>query len=180
MTLNIAVIVGSTRNGSINLKLAKALAKLGEGKATFNFIGIDKLPMFNEDLEKQQPAEAAAFGEEINKNDAILIVTPEYNRSIPALLKNAIDWGSRPIAKGAWRRPVAIAGTSRGAISTAAVQQHLRAIMNDIGASVLPGEVYFNFKDELFDDESNITSEDTQKYLQGFVDRFVIFAGKLK
>lgn len=180
MTLNIAVIVGSTRNGSINLKLAKALAKLGEGKATFNFIDIEKLPMFNEDLEKEQPAEAVAFGEAIGKNDAILMVTPEYNRSIPALLKNAIDWGSRPIAKGAWKRPMAITGTSKGGIATAAVQQHLRAVMNDIGGAVLPGEVYFTFKDELFDADQNITNDDTKKFLQGFVDRFITFAEKLK
>lgn len=180
MTLNIAVVVGSTRNGSINLKLAQALAKLGEGKANFNFITIDQLPMFNEDLEKEQPAEAVKLGEEIGKNDAVLMVTPEYNRSIPALLKNAIDWGSRPIAKGAWRRPIAIAGTSRGAIATAAVQQHLRAVMNDIGGFVLPGELYFNYKDELFDEQLNITNEDSKKFLQGFVDRFITFAEKLK
>lgn len=180
MTLNIAVVVGSNRKDSINRKFAKALAKLGEGKATFNFIDISQLPMFNEDLEKEQPAQALAFGEEIAKNDAVLMVTPEYNRSIPALLKNAIDWGSRPIGKGAWRKPIAITGTTPGAIGTAAVQQHLRAIMGDIGGSVLPGEVYFAFKAELFDEQDNITNDDTKKFLQGFVDRFITFAEKLK
>lgn len=180
MSLNIAVIVGSNRKDSINRKFAQALAKLGEGKATFNFIDISQLPIFNEDLEKDAPAEALAFGEAVGKNNAILMVTPEYNRSIPALLKNAIDWGSRKAGQGAWKRPIAITGTTPGAIGTAAVQQHLRAVMGDIGGSVLPGEVYFTYKDGIFDDAHNITNEDTKKFLSGYVDRFLTFAEKLK
>ncbi len=180
MTLNIAVIVGSNRKDSINRKYAKALANLGQGKANFNFIDIAALPMFNEDLEKDTPAQALAFGEAVSQNDAVLMVTPEYNRSIPALLKNAIDWGSRKSGQGAWKRPIAITGTTPGAIGTAAVQQHLRAVMGDIGGSVLPGEVYFTYKDGIFDEQSNVTNEDTKKFLQGFVDRFINFAEKLK
>jgi chromate reductase len=92
----VAVFVGSLRNGSINLKLAKALAKLGHRQFDFNFIEIGDLPMYNEDLEGNLPASVVRLKQEIIAADAVLIVTPEYNRSIPPVLKNAIDWGSRP------------------------------------------------------------------------------------
>lgn len=178
MTKKIAVIVGSSRKGSINRKVADALSKLGQGKAEFNFIAIDALPMFNEDLEKEGCQQAIDFRSEVNKNDAILIVSPEYNRSLPALLKNAIDWGSRPGADSIWRKPVAICGTSPGGVGTAAMQQHLRAIIGNIGAIVMPGEIYLQYKPDLVDDAGSITNEDTKKFLQGFVDKFIGFFDK--
>jgi hypothetical protein len=99
---NLAVIVGSNRRDSINRKLAHALAKLGAGSFDANFPRIDDLPMFNQDLEGNLPAEVVRYKNELARADAVLIVTPEHDRSIPALLKNAVDWGARPYGKNSW------------------------------------------------------------------------------
>jgi chromate reductase, NAD(P)H dehydrogenase (quinone) len=100
--LNLAVIVGSNRRDSINRKLAHALAKLGAGSFEANFPRIDDLPIFNQDLEGNLPAEVVRFKNELARADAVLIVTPEHDRSIPAVLKNAVDWGARAYGKNSW------------------------------------------------------------------------------
>ena len=170
----IAIIVGSNRRNSINRKLARALAKLGADKFDASFIRIDDLPMFNQDLEGSLPEEAVRFKSEIVNADGVLIVTPEHDRSIPALLKNAVDWGARPYGKNSWaRKPGFITGTSRGAIGSALAQQHLRSVVVGLGMILLGGEAYVTFKPNLVDDDSNITDESTRKFLQGFLDRFV-------
>ena len=113
---HIAVIVGSNRRASINRKLAQALVKLGADKFHPTFLRIDDLPMFNQDLEANLPAEVVRFKAELTNADGILIVTPEHDRSIPAVLKNAIDWGARPYGKNCWAgKPAFITGTSGGA-----------------------------------------------------------------
>jgi chromate reductase, NAD(P)H dehydrogenase (quinone) len=181
MTLpQIAVIVGSNRRESINRKYAQALVKLGAGKFDAKFARIDDLPMFNQDNEANMPAEAARFKDEITRADGVLIVTPEHDRSMPAVLKNAIDWGARPFGKSVWPgKPGFITGTSGGAIGTALAQQHLRSVMTGLGMILLGGEAYITNKPNLIDDQGNISDENTQKFLQGFVDRFAVLVGKL-
>lgn len=180
MKHNIAVIVGSTRKDSINKKLAHALEQLGAEHFTFTHISIDKLPLYNQDIESEKPKEVIAFIEEIKKFSAVLIVTPEHNRSIPAALKNAIDWGTRPVVGGnVWKdMAVATAGTSPGAIGTALAQQHLRHIFLCYGRVVMGGELYLQMKEGLIDDAGNVTNADTKKFLQGYVDRLAAFVEK--
>jgi len=176
----IAVIVGSNRRESINRRYAKALAKLGAAKFDANFVRIDDLPMFNQDNESNLPPEVVRFKDEIKKADGVLIVTPEHDRSMPAVLKNAVDWGARPFGTSVWPgKPGFITGTSGGAIGTALVQAHLRTVMLGLGMTLLGGEAYVTNKQGLFDEEGNIGDETTQKFLQGFMDRFSTLVEKL-
>jgi chromate reductase len=176
----IAVIVGSNRRESINRKLAEALAKLGAGRFDAKIVRIDDLPMYNQDHEANLPAEVARFKNEVAKADGVLIVTPEHDRSMPAVLKNAIDWGARPYGKNSWAdKPAFITGTSPGAIGSALAQQHLRNVLVSLGAFLLGGEAYITFKPNLVDDQGNIADETTKKFLQGFVDRFATLVERL-
>ena len=176
----VAVIVGSNRRESVNRKFAKALAKLGAAKFDAHFVRIDDLPIYNQDHEANLPSEVARFKDEIKKADGILIVTPEHNRSAPTVLKNAIDWGARPYGQSVWPgKPGFITGTSPGVIGTALVQANLRTVMLGLGMTLLGGESYVQFKPNLFDDEGNVSDETTQKFLQGFVDRFADLVEKL-
>jgi len=178
--INVAVVVGSTRRSSINRKLARALAKLGDGGLQANFVQIGDLPMYNQDMESPLPAGVARFKTEIEQAEALLFVTPEHNRSIPAVLKNAIDWGARPYGRNSWAGKVAaIIGASPGALGTAVAQQHLRQVLGNLGALVIGGEAYVAFKTDLIDDADVITDAGTRKFLQSFVDRFVALAARL-
>src|SRR5579859_8124056 len=176
----IAVVVGSNRRDSINRKLARALVRLGTGQFDAYFARIDDLPMYNQDNEANLPAEVARFKQEIARADGVLFVTPEHDRSIPALLKNAIDWGARPYGTSVWAdKPAFITGTSPGAIGSALAQQHLRNILVSLGMILLGGEAYVTFKPNLIDGHGNIGDESTQKFLQGFVDRFAALVERL-
>ena len=176
----IAVIVGSNRRESINRKLAQALIKLGAGKFDAKIVRIDDLPLYNQDHEGNLAPEVVRYKDEIAKADGVLIVTPEHNRSMPTALKNAIDWGARPFGKSVWPgKPGFITGTSGGAIGTALVQAHLRTVMTGLGMTLLGGEAYITNKPNLIDDQGNISDENTQKFLQGFVDRFATLVAKL-
>lgn len=177
--LKLGIIVGSNRRDSINRKLAQALAKLGADAFDATFIKIDDLPIFNQDLESDLPASVQRFKAEVKASDALLFVTPEHNRSVPALLKNAIDWGSRPYGTSAWTgKPAATAGASGGGISSAIAQTHLRQILgNFVGMHIMGGEVYVAFKPDLIDD-GNVTDENTRKFLKGFIGNFAAFAGR--
>ena len=176
----VAVIVGSNRRESINRKFAKAFAKLGEAKFHAHFIRIDDLPIYNQDHEANLPHEVARFKDEIKKADGILIVTPEHNRSMPTVLKNAIDWGARPFGTSVWPgKPGFITGTSPGAISTALVQANLRTVMLGLGMTLLGGESYVQFKPNLFDDDGNVSDENTQKFLEGSAARLGDLVEKL-
>jgi len=178
--VNIAVVVGSNRRASINGKLARALAKLADRKLAVNFLRIDDLPMYNQDLEVPLPASVARFKAEIERADALLFVTPEHNRSIPAVLKNAIDWAARPYGRNSWAaKPAAIVGTSPGAIGTAVAQQHLRQVLGNLGALVMGGEAYVAYKPGLIDDADIVTDAGTRSFLQSFIDRFAGLAGRL-
>ena len=176
----IAVVVGSNRRESLNRQLAEALVRLGEGKFTANFVPIDDLPLYNPDLEADLPESVARFKSEIAEADGVLVVTPEHNRSIPAVLKSAIDWGARPYGKNSWAgKPVAITGTSPGAIGTAVAQQHLRQILGILGALVMGGEAYVTFKPGLVTDAGRIAEDSTKAFLQGFVDQFASLVARL-
>jgi chromate reductase len=177
---HLAVIVGSNRRDSINRKLAQALTKLGADKFDASFVRIDDLPMFNQDLEGNLPAEVVRFKNELARAGGVLIVTPEHDRSIPAVLKNAVDWGARPWGKNSWAgKPAFITGTSPGAIGSALAQQHLRSVMTGLGMILQGGEAYVTFKPDLVDDQGNIGDESTRKFLQGFLDQFASLVGHL-
>jgi len=175
----VAVIVGSNRRESINRRLAQALTKLGADKFAFSFVQIDDLPIYNQDLEAELPKSVARFKSEIAAADGLLFVTPEHNRSIPTVLKNAIDWGARPYGQNSWNgKPAAITGTSPGAIGAAIAQQHLRQVLGNLGVLVMGGEAYVSFKPGLIDADGAIADESTRKFLQGFVDQFATLVAR--
>jgi chromate reductase len=176
----IAVIVGSNRKDSFNRQLAQALAKLGAGKFEPKFLRIDDLPMYNQDHEGNLAPEIVRFKDELAKADGVLIVTPEHNRSIPTVLKNAVDWGTRPWGKNTWAgKPIAIAGTSPGTLGAALAQSHLRQVLSgSLSAFLFGGEVYISWKQGLIDEHANVTDEGTKKFLQGFVDGFTAFVNR--
>jgi len=176
--LKLGIVVGSNRRDSINRKLAQALVRLGADAFEAKLLRIDDLPLYNQDLEGDLPASVVRFKAEIADADGILFVTPEHSRSIPALLKNAVDWGARPWGKNSWTgKPAAITGTSGGAISTAVAQQHLRQVMGSgVGMHVMGGEAYIAFKPTLIDEQGDVTDASVRTFLKNFVDQFAAFA----
>lgn len=182
----VAVVVGSLRKDSINKKLALAIAKLAAtgpngGRLDLKLVDIADLPLYNQDHEADYPAAAQRVKAEIAGADAVLFVTPEHNRSIPAAMKNVIDWVSRPYGTSKWTgKPGAIVGTSGGAVGTAVAQEHLRSILVAQGVA-LNGrpEVYFVYKDGVFDAEHGVTDPAAKKLLAGFVEAFAGWVGKL-
>jgi len=176
----IAIVVGSNRRESLNRRLAEAIARLGARRFEVSFVRIDDLPMYSQDQEDPLPASVVRFKAEVEGADGILFVTPEHSRSVPAMLKNAIDWGSRPWGKNSWAgKPVAITGTSPGAIGTAVAQQHLRQMLGALGTLVMPGEAYITFKPGLIDEAGNVADESTRAFLRGFVDQFAALLERL-
>jgi chromate reductase len=177
----LAVIVGSNRRDSYNRKLAHGIAKLAERHFDVKFVQIDDLPIFNQDHEAAPPPVVVRFRDEIRKADAVLFVTPEHNRSVPTVLKNAVDWGSRPYGKSVWNggKTAFVTGTTPGAIGTALAQEHLRTMLNFLGVHTLPAEAYITFKPGLIDDNGNISNDDTRKFLQGFVDKLAELTKRL-
>ena len=176
----IAIVVGSNRRESINRKLGQALAKLGSDRAQFQFVRIDDLPLYNQDDEGNLPATVVRFKSEIEAADGVLFVTPEHDRSVPAVLKNAIDWGTRPWGRNSWAGKVgAITGTSPGVISTALAQQHLRQILGVLGIVLTAGEAYIQFKPDLIDADGNVTDESARSFLKSFVDQLTTLVGRL-
>lgn len=179
MAKKVAVIVGSLQANSMNRRLAHALARLAEGKLEFNILKVDDVPLFNQDLEANLPAPVARFKAEVEAADAVLFVTPEYNRSIPGVLKNLIDWGSRPYGKGSWGgKPAGIVGTTPGAVGTAAAQQDLRKLLTIFNMRLMgQSEVYLQTTPGLIADDHSVSNERTRTFLQGYVDTFTAFIG---
>ncbi|SIR25937.1 NADPH-dependent FMN reductase [Pseudacidovorax sp. RU35E] len=171
----IAVLVGSIRQDSLNRKLALALAALAPEDFTFEHLRIDNLPLYNQDFDGKQPAEVQQLKTEIARAQGLLIVTPEYNRSIPGVLKNALDHGSRPYGQNAWGgKPAGVIGISPGAIGTALAQQHLRNVLAYLDVPTLgQPEAFIQNKDDLFDEKGHIGNEGTRKFLQGWMDKYV-------
>ena len=176
----VGIIVGSNRRESINRRLAKALAKLASDRLDFGWIGIDALPMYNQDLESDRPEPVRRFTAEVARFPALLFVTPEHNRSVPAVLKNALDGGSKPTDQNVWRGKVAaITGTSFGAIGTAVGQQHLRQILAILGVLVMGGEAYISFRPEPVDDDGNFLDESKRAFCKAYMDQFAALVTKL-
>lgn len=175
----IALIVGSNRRESLNRQLAQALAKLGPAAVEFVPVQIDDLPIYNQDHEVDLPASVARFKTQIAGADGVLFVTPEHSRSIPAVLKNAIDWGARPWGQNSWTgKLAAVAGISVGAIGTALAQQHLRQILGAQGVVLSGGEAYLTHKQGLFAENGAVTDESTRAFLKGFVDQFAALVAR--
>jgi chromate reductase len=174
MTTQVALIVGSLRRDSFNKKFAQALIKLAPADFQFKHLGIDNLPLYNQDEDDHQAPEVVAFKKAIKDSDALLFVTPEYNRSIPGVLKNAIDNASRPYGQSAWAgKPAGVIGVSIGAIGTACAQQHLRNILSYLDVPTLCApEAFIQAKEGLFDDQGNI-GPDSKKFVQSWMDAYV-------
>jgi chromate reductase, NAD(P)H dehydrogenase (quinone) len=169
----IAVIVGSLRKDSFNRRLGSALAKLAPPDFSFRPVRIDDLPLYNQDDDARPPQAVRRLKAQIGAAHGLLFITPEYNRSIPGVLKNAIDHASRPYGQSAWAgKPAALLGVSVGAIGTAVAQQHLRAILAYLDVPTLgQPEVFLQLTDELFDATGNIGPA-SRPFLQGWIDRY--------
>jgi chromate reductase, NAD(P)H dehydrogenase (quinone) len=178
-TNNIAVVVGSLRKDSFNKKLSKALEKLFPPEFSFTEVRIDDLPLYNQDDDNNPPAPVQRLKDEIKEAQGVLFFTPEYNRSISSVLKNAIDHASRPYGQSVWdRKPAGVIGVSVGATGTALSQQHLRNILAYLNMPTLgQPEAFIQNKDGLFDAAGNI-GPDSQKFLQGWVDQYVAWVKK--
>jgi len=175
----IAVIVGSLRKDSLNCKLASAVVKLAPADFTFQPVQIGDLPLYNQDDESNPVEPVIRFRAEIKAASGLLLVTPEYNRSIPGVLKNALDQGSRPFGQNAWAgKPAGILGVSNGAIGTALAQQHLRNILAYLDVPTLgQPEAYIQMKDGLFDEQGGI-GPGSRDFLQTWMDRYVAWVKK--
>jgi len=171
--LQIALIVGSLRRDSLNRKLADGLTRLAPAGLAFTPVQIGDLPLYNQDDDANQAAPVQRMKREIASAQGVLFVTAEYNRSIPGVLKNAIDHGSRPYGHNAWQgKPAAIIGVSPGATGTAMAQQHLRNVLVAVGVSTMAQpEVFLQAKEGLFDEAGNIGPA-SQKFLQGWMQKF--------
>lgn len=172
---SIAVLVGSLRKGSYNRQLARVLEKIAGDRAEFRYIEIGDLPLYNQDFDGDYPPRCVAFKDAIKACDAVLFVTPEYNRSIPGVLKNAIDVGSRPYGSSAFAgKPGGVIGTSAGAMSTALAQQHLRnvCVFLDVYLMAQP-EAFVRYHEGLFGEDASVADDGTRKFLENFVDSYL-------
>jgi chromate reductase, NAD(P)H dehydrogenase (quinone) len=173
--LKIALLVGSLRKDSFNRRLARAVEKLAPAELVFEHVRIDDLPLYSQDFDADYPAVATRLKRDVESADALLFVTPEYNRSVPGVLKNAIDIASRPWGTNSFAgKPGAVIGTSIGSTGTALAQQHLRNILAYLDVPMLAQpEVFIHFKDDLIAEDGTIGNEGTRKFLQGFVDKYI-------
>lgn len=174
-TTNVAVIVGSLRKDSVNRKAAQALAALAPAHLKLRIVEIGDLPHYDEDLEADGPPESwTRFREEVRRSDAVLFVTPEYNRSVPGVLRNAIDVGSRPYDSSAWAGlPAAIMSLSPGALGAFGANHHLRQslVFLDMPTLAQP-EAYVGNAFALFDETGELKEEGTRAFFQTFIDAF--------
>lgn len=170
----IGVFVGSLRRDSFNRRLADAIARMGPADFAFRTLRIDDLPLYNQDDDANQAAPVKRLKSEIRAAQGLLFVTPEYNRSIPGVLKNALDHASRPYGDSAFPgKPAGVIGASVGAIGTALAQQHLRNVLAYLDVPTLgQPEAFIHAKEGTFDADGNI-GEGSRKFVQGWIDRYV-------
>ncbi|HEY0879223.1 MAG TPA: NAD(P)H-dependent oxidoreductase [Zeimonas sp.] len=176
----VAVLIGSLRQDSYNRRLARAVEQLAPKELEFEHVRIDDLPLYSQDFDANYPPQAQRLKRDIESSQALLFVTPEYNRSVPGVLKNAIDIASRPWGKNSFAgKPAAIVGASIGAIGTAIAQGHLRTTLGYLDVPTLgQPEVYLHFQDDLIAPDGTIPNDSTKKFLQGFVDAYVNWVGR--
>src|SRR5246127_2978141 len=180
MAHHVVAIVGSLRKESFTLKVANALAKLAPAALRLEVTTLGGISFFNQDLEAAPPAGWLAFREKLQKSNGVLFVTPEYNRSIPGVLKNAIDVGSRPYGKSSFLgKPTGIISNSPGALGGVAAAKHLQNILPGITGPILgQPEIYLNGVGDAFDDKGQLVKESMQKVLQQYIDAFAAFVEK--
>ncbi len=173
-TYDVGYFVGSLSSTSINRILSRALLRLAPKDLTFTEIPIGTLPLYSPDFDNDYPAEPQALKDAIARSQAVLFVTPEYNRSIPGALKNAIDWASRPWGQNSFDHiPAAVIGASPGQIGTALAQQSLRGVLSFCNARQMTApEAYVTFRPGLFTDDGEVTDESTADFLSGFMQEF--------
>ncbi len=176
----VAVLVGSLKRDSINLKLAREIERLSGDRLQYRYLSAGDLPMFNEDLEPQLPQPVLEFKQTLSSAQAVLIVTPEHNRSMPAVVKNAIDWGSRPFSDNAWRnKPLGIIGISPSRTGTAVAQSQLRSIFTNLGTLVMSSpEAYLVYHDGLFGPDGRLTDPGTQRFVASYADNIVAWVNR--
>lgn len=181
MPKQIGYVIGSLRKDSHNRKLANALVKLGPPDFTFKELKIGDLPLYNQDDDRSQAPEVQRLKSELRAVDGVIFVTAEYNRSIPGVLKNAIDHASRPYGQSAWSgKPAGIIGASVGAIGTAVAQSHLRTALAFLDMPLLPSpEAYITVKDGFFDEAGSIANADSRKFLHGWMDKYATWVKRL-
>jgi len=172
--IKIAVFVGSLRAGSINRRLARAVEKLAPGEWTFAHVRVDDLPLYSQDLDAAYPPVCQRLKRDVEESDALLFVTPEYNRSIPGVLKNAIDIASRPWGTNSFAgKPGAVIGASIGAPGAAMAQQHLRNVLAYLDVPTLAQpEVFIHFTEDLIAADGTIGNPGTETFLRSFVERY--------
>ena len=175
----IAVVIGSLHKDSFNRKMADAIEKLAPAEFTFQKMRIDDLPLYNQDDDMHQAESVKRMKDEIKDSQGLLFITPEYNRSLPGVLKNAIDHASRPPGQNAWGgKPAGILGVSPGVIGTAMAQQHLRNVLSALNVLTLAQpDAYIQAKDGLFDETGGIGPE-SKPFLQKWMDRYVAWVKK--
>ena len=180
MAYNVVTIAGSLRKESFTLKIAHALARLAPSSLKLEVITLHGISFFNQDLEGAPPADWVSFREKLQQSNGILFVTPEYNRSIPGVLKNAIDVGSRPYGKSSFNgKPVGIVSNSPGPLGGVSAAKHLQNILPGIcGAIMQQPEIYLNGVGDAFDDKGQLTKEPLQKVLQQYIDAFAAHVEK--
>lgn len=179
---DVGYLIGSLSSASINRKLAKALVRLAPPQLRMSEISFRELPLYSQDYDASFPPVAQAFKDAIASKDAILFVTPEYNRSIPGGLKNAIDWASRPYGSNSFsRRPSAVIGASPGSIGTAVAQQSLRSVLSFCNSPQMNApEAYIQFKPGLITDDGEVTVEMTEEFLRNYVAEFHAFIVRVR
>jgi chromate reductase len=170
----VAYFVGSLSSTSINRTLSKALIRLAPSDLEFTEVPIDNLPLYSPDFDASYPAEAQALKSALAASDAVLFVSPEYNRSIPGALKNAIDWASRPWGQNSFdHMPAAVIGASIGQIGTAVAQQSLRGVLSFCNARQMTApEAYIHFRPEVYLDSGEVSDEATAAFLRNFMQEF--------
>jgi chromate reductase, NAD(P)H dehydrogenase (quinone) len=181
--MNVCVLVGSLRKASFNRMLANALISLAPSSMKLDIVELGQLPLYNEDLETAAPPAAwTAFRKRVEAADAVLFITPEYNRSVPAVLKNALDVGSRPYGSSIWdRKPGAIVSGSPGAIGGFGANHHLRQSLVFLNVPMLQQpEAYLGRVDKLFDEHGKLANDGTRKFLQDFMQAFANWVETLR
>ena len=173
-TRKVGVFVGSLRKESFTRKVTRALASVAPSTLSFEFIDMGRVSHYNQDLESTPPADWTVFRQQVNAVDALLFATPEYNRSVPGFLKNALDVGSRPHGKSVWNgKPGAVLSVSPGALSAFGANHHLRQSLVFLNVPTMQQpEAYIGGADKLFDASGNLTNESTREFLRSFAQAF--------